>query len=232
MQNNHFPGGKGAAGTYQKIINQMKPHDIYIVGFLGGGTIIRKKKPASINIAFDLDKNALDMLPDCEYSGLIELHHENFIDWLENNQLTINQSEQRILFYLDPPYLMTTRKSKKEIYRYEMSRAEHERLLNLIVGLNCDVMISGYWSNLYEAYLSEWRVITFLSQTRGGTPGLENLWLNFAQPLRLHDYSFLGENATQRQNIKRKAERWKNRLLHLDPREAAAIMREIDNIKD
>ncbi|MCD4763305.1 MAG: hypothetical protein K8R28_04685, partial [Desulfobacterales bacterium] len=39
-----FPGGKG--GTYQKYINLMPPHEVYIESHLGGGAILRYKRRA------------------------------------------------------------------------------------------------------------------------------------------------------------------------------------------
>lgn len=50
-----FPGGKAGAGTYQKIINQIPPHEIYVEAFLGDGAIIRRKRPALRNIAIEID---------------------------------------------------------------------------------------------------------------------------------------------------------------------------------
>lgn len=41
-----YPGGKAAAGVYQRIINLMPPHSLYIEPFLGGGAIMKLKKPA------------------------------------------------------------------------------------------------------------------------------------------------------------------------------------------
>ena len=37
-------GGKG--GVYQRLINLIPPHDVYIENHLGGGAVIRKKYPA------------------------------------------------------------------------------------------------------------------------------------------------------------------------------------------
>ena len=50
-----YPGGKNAAGVYQKIINLMPPHQVYIEPFLGGGAIMRLKRPAKKNVGLDLD---------------------------------------------------------------------------------------------------------------------------------------------------------------------------------
>ena len=45
----NYPGGKG--GVYQRLINLMPPHDVYIETHLGGEAIIRNKKPAKIEIS-------------------------------------------------------------------------------------------------------------------------------------------------------------------------------------
>jgi hypothetical protein len=55
-----YPGGKNGAGVYQKIINQMPPHQVYIEPFLGGAAIMRLKRPAPLNIGIDRDRGALD----------------------------------------------------------------------------------------------------------------------------------------------------------------------------
>jgi DNA adenine methylase len=49
-----YPGGKNGAGVYQTIINLMPPHQVYIEPFLGGGAIMRLKRPAQLNIGIDL----------------------------------------------------------------------------------------------------------------------------------------------------------------------------------
>lgn len=55
-----YPGGKNGAGVYQRIINLMPPHEVYIEPFLGGGAVMRLKKPAALNIGFDLSETAVD----------------------------------------------------------------------------------------------------------------------------------------------------------------------------
>jgi hypothetical protein len=54
LQGVGYPGGKNAAGTYQRIINLMPPHEVYIEPFLGGGALMRLKRPAKENIGLDL----------------------------------------------------------------------------------------------------------------------------------------------------------------------------------
>jgi DNA adenine methylase len=48
-----YPGGKNGAGVYQTIINHMPPHEMYVEPFLGGGAIMRLKRPAAVNVGID-----------------------------------------------------------------------------------------------------------------------------------------------------------------------------------
>ena len=125
---------------------------------------------------------------------------------------------------------METRRSKRPIYQYEMTNEDHQRLLEFILRLDCMVMISGYWSPLYENKLIGWRSITYQSQTRGGATATEWLWMNYPQPTELHDYSYLGGDFRERERISRKRKRWIKRLLTLPQLERAAILSAFDEI--
>lgn len=54
-----YPGGKAGPGVYQQIINQMPPHDVYIEAFLGAGAIMRRKRPAGLNIGIEADAGVI-----------------------------------------------------------------------------------------------------------------------------------------------------------------------------
>ncbi|HDH11789.1 MAG TPA: hypothetical protein ENG83_06285, partial [Nitrospirae bacterium] len=56
-----YPGGKGQYGIYQKIINLMPPHEVYIETHLGGGGVMRNKHPAMRNIGIELDPKTIRM---------------------------------------------------------------------------------------------------------------------------------------------------------------------------
>ena len=55
--------------------------------------------------------------------------------------------------------------------------------------------------------------------------------MNFPAPFELHDYQFLGSNFRERERIKRKVTRWKDRLIHMEPLEKHAIMVAISELK-
>lgn len=50
-----YPGGKSGPGVYHRLINLMPPHYTYVEPFLGGGAVMRLKRPARYNIGVDLD---------------------------------------------------------------------------------------------------------------------------------------------------------------------------------
>lgn len=53
------------------------------------------------------------------------------------------------LFYLDPPYLQSTRMSR-EVYQFEMSEGEHSALLVRLGTIKGKLILSGYRSDLYD----------------------------------------------------------------------------------
>src|SRR3954470_21500968 len=55
----HYPGGKGL--SFRHIINLMPPHGRYIETHLGGGAVMRHKRPARENIGIDLDDRVVDL---------------------------------------------------------------------------------------------------------------------------------------------------------------------------
>ncbi|MCI0575729.1 MAG: hypothetical protein L0331_05915 [Chloroflexi bacterium] len=126
--------------------------------------------------------------------------------------------------YADPPYPRDTRRSARQLYEFEYTDEQHEELLKVLLQLNCCVAVSSYWSELYADTLAAWRTISFTAQTRGGGTATEWLWMNYPEPVELHDYRWLGNNFRERERIKRKKQRWLNRLQNMDVLERRAIL--------
>jgi DNA adenine methylase len=59
------------------------------------------------------------------------------------------------LFYLDPPYVHSTR-TARNVYRHELAEAGHCRLLETISAIRGMVALSGYRSELYDHALQYW----------------------------------------------------------------------------
>jgi DNA adenine methylase len=222
-----YPGGKAGAGVFQTIINRMPPHRVYIEPFLGGGAIMRHKKPASLNIGIDRDPEAVKAVARAGIAGNGEggFHFEagDGLAFLRSYRFAGDE-----LVYCDPPYLFGTRRSERTRYAFELGDAgEHRALLDILTALPCMVMISGYWSRLYAARLGHWHSVRFQAMTHGG-PRTEWLWSNFPEPVALHDYRHLGASFRERERIKRKKQRWTSRLHRLPMLERQALLAAID----
>src|SRR3990167_3557767 len=220
-----YPGGKNGEGTYQWIINHMPPHETYIEGFVGSGAIMKLKKPAHTSIVIDRDSRMLE--PFRHSAGILAIWSDA-ISWLRTGG---GGDDAQTLIYLDPPYLMSTRRSKEKLYKHELTDEQHVELLHTIKSLKCMVMISGYMSELYATELRGWRTDSLRVITRGGKPAIEYLWLNFPPPIELHDYRYLGANFRAREKIKRQKQRWVARLQRMPELQRWAMFEAIDTVR-
>jgi len=213
----NYDGGKGQAGMYQRIINQMPPHSLYVEPFLGMGAVLRAKLPAMASIGIDRDAAVVAAWRNHGLAG-VEVRQGDAFDYLESGRF-----DDRTVIYCDPPYLFSTRRSHRPIYRCELEDSDHQRLLAILTRLDCPVLLSGYWSEMYGRHLRGWRAVNFQAMTRAGKPATEWLWMNFPEPVELHDYRYLGEGFRERERIKRKVSRWKARLAAMPTLERRAL---------
>jgi DNA adenine methylase len=224
-----YDGGKGGAGVAQWIINQVPPHRRWVSLFLGNCAITRTIRPAETRIGVEIDREVVQTF------------------WRDTRDLTVicgdalealktlkstRQIDAQTFLYADPPYLLSTRSSQRPIYRHEFGEIEqHRQLLTALRKLPCMVAISGYWSALYEMELAGWRASQFQTVNRAGKPAEEWLWMNYPEPIELHDYRFLGSNFRERERIKRKKVRWTARLARMDSLERLCLMEAVAELR-
>ncbi len=218
-----YPGGKNGSGFYQRLINLMPPHEVYIEPFLGGGAVMRNKRPAPLNIGIDRDPEVVQ-----EWEAFTATNGEIEYRFIEGDALsflkfyTFTGNE---LVYCDPPYLRDTRaRTNRPLYRFELSEREHTELLETLVSLPCKVLLSGYGPQLYAQGLAGWSAASFKAMTRAGTMATEWLWWNYPKPVALHDYSYSGEDYRERERIKRKKKRWTDHLACMPLLERQALL--------
>jgi hypothetical protein len=231
-----YPGGKSGSGVFQRIISQMPPHQVYVEAFLGGGAVMRYKRPALVNVGLDIDPSvvtiAAALVASGEWvppaAGIVgdglgrpgwRFECVDAVQWLQRWRWWTGT-----LVYADPPYLMATRSSQRQMYRYELEEPGHVALLDVLDRLPCMVMVSGYESELYCRRLSAWRVVRYPVMTRGGRSREECLWCNFPVPVELHDYRYMGRDFRERERIRRKLARWRAVLSKLPVLEREALV--------
>jgi DNA adenine methylase len=220
-----YPGGKSGAGVYQRLICQIPPHRVYLEPFAGGAAVLRHKRPAPCSIVADRDASVVARVANLAIPGVRALNRCGL------ELLRTYRWEGGEFVYCDPPYLMDVRSSRRNYYAHEFATtAEHEGLLRTLLTLPCPVMISGYWSELYAAYLGNWRTMTYQAITRGGTFATEWAWMNYPEPLELHDYRHLGRDYRERERIKRKKARWSRKLRNMPRLERYAVLAALQEV--
>jgi DNA adenine methylase len=108
-------------------------------------------------------------------------HNRNSIVQIENRnvfELIPKYNRENVFMYLDPPYLLETRKNKR-IYKHELTNDEHEELLKLICCSKAKIMISGYMNDLYCKYLSGWRLEQTIAKDQANNDKTECIWMNY-----------------------------------------------------
>jgi len=191
----------------------MPPHHTYIETHLGGGAIMQRKPAALTNIGIDIDPEPLSRFA-CDYPV-------HLVNGCAHQFLRDYEFDGHELVYSDPPYLLSTRTSGRR-YRYDYEEQDHTELLAVLKRLPCPVIVSGYASMLYDDLLAGWNTTELQVMNQGGVR-TEKLWFNYDID-RLHWARYAGKNFTDRQRIKRKAERWGKNYQAMPRAERLAVL--------
>lgn len=86
--------------------------------------------------------------------GLPEAHKrlQRVVILCSHAPVVIQQEDSpNTLFYLDPPYLQSTRTAKWS-FKNEMSESDHQELLDTLIGVQGKFLLSGYHSPMYDVW--------------------------------------------------------------------------------
>lgn len=93
-----------------------------------------------------------------------------------------HHDNSKALFYVDPPYPMSTRSRKRckdPCYRFEMTDVEHRELAEILHQVEGMVVISGYACDLYDNELYDsWHRVERNTYADGARKRTEVLWLS------------------------------------------------------
>ena len=185
---------------------------------------MRRKKPARVNIGVDISPEVKRAAADWKVPHLTLLNCDA-VRFLKEFSFTGSE-----LIYADQPYLAATKK-KRRYYKYEYSDEDHQQLLDTLLRVRCNVMISGYSSELYETRLVGWHRRELRNVTHAGCR-TEIVWANFEFTATLHDYRCIGDDFRERERIRRKASRWISNLQRMPELERRAIVAAIRELHD
>jgi len=87
--------------------------------------------------------STLEMLPEIHYRLMrVQIENKDFRDILKDYDTA------ETLFYCDPPYVPETRREGG--YNHELSMDDHQELVEILLGLQGKVVLSGYNHKVYE----------------------------------------------------------------------------------
>jgi len=143
-------------------------------------TVTRNRTRGGINEQVNGFLGAVDGLPDV---------HKRLATVLMYNQDAMKvidqQDGEKTLFYLDPPYVHSTR-TARDAYRYEMQDEKHMGLLAKLRDLQGKFLLSGYHCEIYDDCASmngwtchEYETPNHSSSTSTKEIKTECLWSNF-----------------------------------------------------
>lgn len=85
------------------------------------------------------------------------------------------------LFFVDPPYIRSTRTANVTAYRYEMTDEEHIALVEQLLTVKGKIILCGYDHEIYNTRLPGWSKFTRSVQAsgnRGGVTREEVIWVS------------------------------------------------------
>lgn len=212
-----YPGSKGGNGVWQQIISQIPQCDLFIEAMAGSGILSKKLSAYSCStVTNDIDRSLPTDL-HLSYQDLIVKY-----DCIPG---------KKTVFYFDPPYLFETRKSKRQLYKFEWTVLDHQKFLSQVLTVKCDCMISHYPCNMYNHALQSWRTVRYQAATHNGAR-TECLYMNFPTPKILVAADIAGSDCWHRQAIKRKVTRLLSKIKSLPEHEQAALRTELKKAWD
>lgn len=217
-----YNGGKAGNGTYQQIINHIPKHDVFIDAMVGNGGILFNLSLPGLTVINDVDGSVIQKYKYNGYSTAVIVENDDYACIIAKYDDVI----RKVFFYFDPPYLKETRKSQKDLYKFEWGESDHIRFLTTANTVRNDVMISHYPCSLYNKFLKSWNTHDFESQTRNGK-AVERIYMNYPKPEVLQDFRYLGKDYRERQRIKRKIQRQLEKLKNMPADERTGILSSI-----
>jgi DNA adenine methylase len=84
------------------------------------------------------------------------------------------------LFYVDPPYLFSTRSGRwsGRAYTHELEDADHVDLARMLQSIDGMAIVSGYPSELYDTLYAGWTMVTKETVNNVSAQATEALWLS------------------------------------------------------
>ncbi|MDD7885756.1 hypothetical protein [Flavivirga sp. 57AJ16] len=216
-----YTGNKNIPGVIEFLINRLPKSERYFSLFMGGAGL--ENSVYTQDITFYCSEKDKEQWKN---------KGKNFVIWecyrslIEDNVFT---SEDFI--FADPPYMISTRRSKKKIYKNEFTVPDHIEFLNYMISSTAKIMITHPRCDLYDEKLKDWSIEEFKYMTRGGIFH-DALYTNYnPADIELMNYKCLGNDFTERQAIKRQRHNIIKKFKKMNKHKKEAIIIELKKNK-
>lgn len=213
-----YTGNKNIPGLLHTIFNNIPAVQKILEPFCGSAIISYKAPELVHTIMNDLD-------PTVVFAHVAAAKKNSTVTAGNGIELIRNHCKagKEMFIYCDPPYLLSSRTSGKELYSIEFTVYDHIQLLTAVWALDAYCMISHPRNRLYDEFLHGWRRVDQLVNYNGTTT-IESIYMNYAVPANLMTYEYLGADCWDRQRIKRMKENFISKLHRLDPQSRNMLM--------
>ena len=209
----YYPGNKNIPGLIHKIVNQIPPCKNFCEPFAGSAAVsMFLSLLPGINLNFfinDIDPAVTDKFIYPSGSTVTNFSALGFLDKLDKPAARTDT-----FIFMDPPYYRSTRYNQIRLYDFDMSHADHVQFLSSVIDIKSNCMIIHPSCELYDQALHTFRTVQ-LSVRYHNKTSIENLYMNYPDPVQLLTYRFAGRNCWDRQRIKRKGDRLVHKLTSL-----------------
>lgn len=125
--------------------------------------------------------SAVEGLPEIhERLKRIEIRNMDACDFIRK------YDDPEAVFYLDPPYLHSTRSTGGGEYKHEMTEEQHGELLTTLESIKGRFLLSGYRSKMYDSFadMRLWNRVDIpidnkASGKREKPKSVESIWMNY-----------------------------------------------------
>lgn len=101
-----------------------------------------------------------------------QLHNQNALE------IITRYDTPKTLFYVDPPYVLDSRKDSRNVYAHEMTDLQHRELAEVLHHISGMALLSGYQCDLYDELYADWIVVSKSNTTNGNSTATEYLWIS------------------------------------------------------
>lgn len=208
-------------GVWQRTINEIPPQDTLMIPCLGHSRVLQNIRQTGLTYGVDTDCAIINQWQNTKLDRTIKFVQADAVDFL--SEFPWDKSKRYVVL-IDPPHHYEWQGEKG------YATFDHREFAQLITALksvypNISFILYHYNQDWYDNQLPGWRKVTFRLKHWEHT-----LYCSDSiEDGKLHDYSFVGDNWRERDELKKMFPRWRHQFIDMMPQERDMLFRLIFN---